>query len=129
MDGSDTSRELLENVTMAEVSPPYMMQRIGVEPSQLLSSELLPSHSGLVVDMTNTEYLPTVSYAADDLLGHDLTEEDRNLAAALVAVQLVQQQKQQQLHQDSNVIVSTSSLASLVTTSHLGLSFIFTIYV
>lgn len=119
MDGSDTSRELLENVTMAEVSPPYMMQRIGVEPSQLLSSELLPSHSGLVVDMTNTEYLPTVSYAADDLLGHDLTEEDRNLAAALVAVQLVQQQKQQQLHQDSNVIVSTSSLASLVTTSHL----------
>lgn len=121
MESSDSSRELLDNVTMTEVSAPFMMQRIGVEPSQLLTGELLPSHGGLVVDMTNNEYLPAVSYATDDILEHDLTEEDRNLAAALVAVQLVQQQKQQQMHQDSNVIVSTNSLASLVSSSNLGL--------
>lgn len=125
MEGSDSSRELLDNVNVGitDVPPQFMMQRIGVEPAQLLSNELLPTHGGLVVDMTNNEYLPAVNYATEDLLDHDLTEEDRNLAAALVAVQLVQQQKQQQQllhHQDSsNVIVSTNSLASLVSSSNL----------
>lgn len=36
-------------------------------------------------------------FSSEDILTQELTEEDRNLAAALVAVQLSQQQKQQQL--------------------------------
>lgn len=40
--------------------------------------------------------------SSEDILTQELTEEDRNLAAALVAVQLSQQQKQQQL-QDSSL--------------------------
>lgn len=117
MDSSDNSQELLDNVTMAE-APPFMIQRVE---SQLLTSELLPSHGGLVVEMGNTDYLPNVTYTTDDLLSsHDLTEEDRNLAAALVAVQLVQQQKQQQLNQDSNVIINTNNVQSLVTSSNFG---------
>lgn len=117
MESPDNSRELLDNVTLAE-APPFMIQRVE---SQLLSSELLPPHSGLVVDMSNSEYLPNVSYTTEDLLGHDLTEEDRNLAAALVAVQLVQQQKQQQLSQDTNVIINTGSVSPLVGAGPLGI--------
>lgn len=117
MESPDNSRELLENVTMAEGTP-FMIQRVE---SQLLTSELLPAHSGLVVDMSNTEYLPNVTYTTEDLLGHDLTEEDRNLAAALVAVQLGQQQKHQQLTQDSNVIMSANAVTSLVTSTSLGI--------
>lgn len=115
MESSDNSRELLENVTMAEGAP-FMIQRVE---SQLLTSELLPAHSGLVVDMSNAEYLPNVTYATDDLLAHDLTDEDRNLAAALVAVQLGQQQKHQQLAQDS--IIDANHVASLVTSTSLGI--------
>lgn len=112
MEATD-NRELLENVAMTE-GVPFMIQRVE---SQLLASELLPAHGSLVVDMSNSEYLQNVTYTTEDLLGHDLTEEDRNLAAALVAVQLGQQQKHQQLTQDSNVIMS----ASAVTSAALGL--------
>ena len=70
-------------------------------PLLTLNGELLSE--GMVVDMINagvgTDYgTATQYYEADDLLPHELTEEDRRLAAALVAVQLQQQQKQQQLH-------------------------------
>ncbi|KAL0105172.1 hypothetical protein PUN28_016666 [Cardiocondyla obscurior] len=68
-------------------------------PLLTLNGELISE--GMVVDMINagvgTDYgAGTQYYEADDLLQHELTEEDRRLAAALVAVQLHQQQKQQQ---------------------------------
>ncbi|XP_020292029.1 zinc finger protein 607-like isoform X2 [Pseudomyrmex gracilis] len=74
-----------------------------------LSGELISE--GMVVDMINadvsTDYnTSTQYYEADDLLTHGLTEDDRRLAAALVAVQLHQQQKQQQInvqHEDSTL--------------------------
>ncbi|XP_012268247.2 transcription factor E4F1-like [Athalia rosae] len=71
-------------------------------PLLTLNGELIPE--GMVVDMINagvgSEYGNATQYyeTEDDLLPHELTEEDRTLAAALVAVQLQQQQKQQQLH-------------------------------
>ncbi|XP_076652527.1 uncharacterized protein LOC143358895 isoform X1 [Halictus rubicundus] len=73
-------------------------------PLLTLNGELISE--GMVVDMINagvgTDYATaTQYYEADDLLQHELTEEDRRLAAALVAVQLQQQQKQQQLHSQS----------------------------
>ncbi|XP_046623863.1 zinc finger and SCAN domain-containing protein 2-like isoform X1 [Neodiprion virginianus] len=67
-----------------------------------LNGELIPER--MVVEMMNvgvgSEYSTATQYyeTEDDLLSHELTEEDRRLAAALVAVQLQQQQKQQQLH-------------------------------
>lgn len=110
-------RELLENVTISNVNESqYMIQRVPVVSPQLLSTELLQHHNGLVVDLGAGDFIP-VNYTSEDLLSQDLTEEDRNLAAALVAVQLSQQQKQQQL-QDSNVIINTS-LPSLVTGTSL----------
>lgn len=119
MESSENSRELLENVTVSDVnSSQYMIQRMGVENTQLLGSELLNHHNGLVVDLGAGDFIP-VSYSSEDLLGQDLTEEDRNLAAALVAVQLSQQQKQQQMQQDSGVMISTS-LPSLVSSNGLG---------
>ncbi|XP_066595796.1 zinc finger protein 271-like [Prorops nasuta] len=68
-------------------------------PLLTLNGEILSE--GMVVDMINAgvgaDYGNTAQYyETDDLLGHDLTEDDRRLAAALVAVQLQQQQKQQQ---------------------------------
>ncbi|KAG7188391.1 hypothetical protein KM043_008042 [Ampulex compressa] len=73
-------------------------------PLLTLNGELISE--GMVVDMINAgvgaDYGTTTQYyEADDLLPHELTEEDRRLAAALVAVQLQQQQKQQQLHNQS----------------------------
>ncbi|XP_011150321.1 zinc finger protein 271 isoform X2 [Harpegnathos saltator] len=69
-------------------------------PLLALNGELISD--GMVVDMINagvgTDYGTATQYYEDDLLSHELTEEDRKLAAALVAVQLHQQQKQQQLH-------------------------------
>lgn len=118
MENSESSRELLENVTITDVNNSnYMIQRMSVENSQLLGSELLNHHNGLVVDLGAGDFIP-VNYTSEDLLGQDLTEEDRNLAAALVAVQLSQQQKQQQLQQDSAVMISTS-LPSLVSSNGL----------
>lgn len=117
MESSDNSRELLDNVTMSE-APPFMIQQVD---SQLLSSELLPPHSGLVVDMSNTEYLPNVTYTTEDLLGHGLTEEDKNLAATLVAVQFVHQQKHQQLSQDTDMTINTSNVSPLVGPGMLGI--------
>lgn len=119
MENSESNRELLENVTINDVNNSnYMIQRMSVESSQLLSSEILNHHNGLVVDLGAGDFIP-VNYSSEDLLGQDLTEEDRNLAAALVAVQLSQQQKQQQLQQDSGVMISTS-LPSLVASNALG---------
>ncbi|KAF2904760.1 hypothetical protein ILUMI_01411 [Ignelater luminosus] len=119
MENAETSRELLENVTISDVGgSQYMIQRMAVENSQLLNTELLSHHSGLVVDLGAGDFIP-VNYTSEDLLTQDLTEEDRNLAAALVAVQLSQQQKQQQLQQDSSGVVISSSLPSLVTNSGL----------
>lgn len=110
---SKSNRETLENIVITDgtSAPQYMIHRIP-ENAQLLSSELLQQHNGLVVDLGGTDFIP-VTYSSEDLLSQDLTEEDRNLAAALVAVQLSQQQKQQQL-QDA-------TLPSLVTTSSLGM--------
>lgn len=107
------TREPLENIVIGDgtSTPQYMIQRLP-ENSQLLSTELLQHHNGLVVDLGGADYIP-VSYSSEDLLSQDLTEEDRNLAAALVAVQLSQQQKHQQL-QDS------AALPSLVTNPNLG---------
>lgn len=110
---SKSNRETLENIVITDgtSAPQYMIHRIP-ENAQLLSSELLQQHNGLVVDLAGTDFIP-VTYSSEDLLSQDLTEEDRNLAAALVAVQLSQQQKQQQL-QDA-------TLPSIVTTSTLGM--------
>lgn len=114
-------RELLENVTISDVTgSQYIMQRM--DSSQLLASDLLHHHNGIVVDLAAGDFIP-VNYSSEDLLTQDLTEEDRNLAAALVAVQLSQQQKQAQLQQESNVIINTS-LPSLVNNS-LGVIIIF----
>lgn len=119
MESSESNRELLDNVNVSDVnSSQYMIQRMGVENSQLIGSDLLNHHNGLVVDLGAGDFIP-VSYSSEDLLGQDLTEEDRNLAAALVAVQLSQQQKQQQLQQDSGVMISTT-LPSLVANNGLG---------
>ncbi|RZC33875.1 zinc finger protein 354A-like [Asbolus verrucosus] len=110
MENAETGSELLENVVINDVpTPQYMIQRIP-ENSQLLGTELLQHHNGLVVDLAGTDFIP-VSYPSEALLSHDLTEEDRNLAAALVAVQLSQHQKQQQLHE--------AGLPSLVQNSSL----------
>ncbi|KAI4499128.1 hypothetical protein M0802_005711 [Mischocyttarus mexicanus] len=72
----------------------------------------------MVVDMINagvgTDYGAGPQYYAADLMSHELTEEDRKLAAALVAVQLQQQQKHQQLHGQSQLEDS-----SLPDVSHL----------
>ncbi|CAG9832284.1 unnamed protein product [Diabrotica balteata] len=110
---SKSNRETLENIVIGGdgTTPQYMIQRVP-ENAQLLSQELLQQQHGLVVDLGGNDFIP-VSYASEDLLTQDLTEEDRNLAAALVAVQLSQQQKQQQL-QDT-------PLPSLVATSNLGI--------
>lgn len=113
MENND-GRELLENVTISDVSgTPYIMQRM--DNTQLLATDLLQHHNGIVVDLGAGDFIP-VNYSSDDLLSQDLTEEDRNLAAALVAVQLSQQQKQQQIQQESNVIINTT-LPSLVSTT------------
>ena len=106
----------------------------------LISGELIQHqvvHGGMVVDMmvptsapaadfsqhspldrtTLPQYIPEHYDAEDDLLPHDLTEEDKRLAAALVAVQFVQQQKHQHhavVTSESNVIVSPSGLSSLI---------------
>lgn len=114
------TRETLENIVIGDgtTSPQYMIHRLP-ENAQLLSSELLQQHNGLVVDLGGTDFIP-VSYTSEDLLSQDLTEEDRNLAAALVAVQLSQQQKQQQL-QDA-------TLPTLVSNSSLGIIFRIFIY-
>jgi KRAB domain-containing zinc finger protein len=112
MENAESGPELLENVVINDVpTPQYMIQRLP-ENSQLLGTELLQHHNGLVVDLAATDFIP-VPYASEALLSQDLTEEDRNLAAALVAVQLSQHQKQQQLHE--------ASLPSLVQNAGLGI--------
>ncbi|CAH2015615.1 unnamed protein product [Acanthoscelides obtectus] len=113
MEANKATRETLENIVIGDgtTTPQYMIQRIP-ENSQLLSSELLQNHNGLVVDLGGTDFIP-VSYSSEDLLSQDLTEEDRNLAAALVAVQLSQQQKQQQI-QDAGSLPSLVANTSLV---------------
>ncbi|XP_018330197.1 zinc finger protein 808 [Agrilus planipennis] len=118
MDNNETNRDLLENVSITDVGgSQYMLQRMSVENHHLLNNELLQHHSGLVVDLGGGDFIP-VNYTSDDLLPQELTEEDRNLAAALVAVQFNQQQKQQHNQQDSTVIINTS-LASLVNQNDL----------
>lgn len=119
METGENERELLD-VTINDVGgSQYMIHRMNVENSHLLGNELLPHQNELVVNLSAGDFIP-VNYTSEDLLPHDLTDEDRNLAAALVAVQLSQQQKQQQLQQDTNVIISTSSLPSLVSSNGLG---------
>lgn len=107
-------------------------------PQTLISGELMGHHivhGGMVVDMMapppvssdfsqhTAQYIPEHYDADDDLLSHELTEEDRRLAAALVAVQIVHQEKQQHpsvVTSESNVIVSPNSLSGLMTsTGHL----------
>lgn len=94
-----TNRELLANTVITDVSTAtqYMIHRIPENATQLLTPELLP-HNGLV-DLGPGDFIPVpVGYTSDDLLTQELTDEDRHLAAALVAVQLSQQQKQQQVN-------------------------------
>ncbi|XP_012532707.1 zinc finger protein 37 isoform X2 [Monomorium pharaonis] len=89
-------------------------------PLLTLNGELIPE--GMVVDMISaagvgTDYgTGTQYYETDDLLPHELTEDDRRLAAALVAVQLHQQQKQQ-LHTIQSQHEDTST--GLPDVSHL----------
>ncbi|KAL1489536.1 hypothetical protein ABEB36_013490 [Hypothenemus hampei] len=93
-------REILENVVITSeggVGPQYIRL---ADNSQIISSDLLQNHNGLVVDLGGNDFIP-VTYSSEDILTQELTEEDRNLAAALVAVQLSQQQKQQQLQDAS----------------------------
>ncbi|XP_060530302.1 zinc finger protein 471-like [Cylas formicarius] len=105
---SDSGRELLENVVInGETDAPQYIRLS--ETSQIISTELLQQPNGLVVDLAGNDFIP-VTYTSDDLLSQELTEEDRNLAAALVAVQLSQQQKQQQLHDASLPIVAGSKI-------------------
>ncbi|XP_014255425.1 zinc finger protein 250-like [Cimex lectularius] len=65
-----------------------------------------------VVELTaDNEFVPAAvgsQYYDDELLSHELTEEDKRLAAALVAVQLVQQQKQQHTILASELLKSTA---------------------
>ncbi|XP_043268969.1 zinc finger protein 19-like isoform X2 [Venturia canescens] len=73
-------------------------------PLLTLNGELISE--AMVTDMINagvtSEYTGAAQYyEADDLLPHDMTEEDKKLAAALVAVQFQQHQKQQQLQNQS----------------------------
>ncbi|CAH0564121.1 unnamed protein product [Brassicogethes aeneus] len=96
------NRELLDHVVINDV---------GQTASQyIINNELLQTQHGLVVDISGSEFIP-VNYSSEDLLSQDLTEEDRNLAAALVAVQLNHQQKHQQL-QDN--VGTTTALPSIV---------------
>lgn len=62
-------------------------------PNDLLGHHVvdIPPSGGMVPTNNAT------GYYGEDLLGNDLTEEDKRLAAALVAVQLVHQQKQNPL--------------------------------
>lgn len=129
MENTESGGELLENVTISDVGgSQFMLQRMTVENSQLLNTELISHHTGLVVDLGGADFIP-VNYTSEDLLSQDLTEEDRNLAAALVAVQLSQQQKQQQLQQDSAGVVINSSLQGLVTASTLSMLYILLIII
>lgn len=103
MESQTESTELLETVVIAgQQQPQYLLHRIPENP-QLITPELLQNHGGLVVDIGGGDYIP-VNYSSEDLLSQDLTDEDRRLAAALVAVQFNQQQKQQQQIQDANAL-------------------------
>lgn len=83
---------------------PLNVQRVSDQlASKVLGSDAL--HGQLlthqVVDLAGTDFvhhsLPAQYYDTEDILSQeDLTEDDRRLAAALVAVQFVQHQKQQQ---------------------------------
>lgn len=107
MENQEGSAELLQTVVITEEQQPsYLIHRIP-ENQQLIASELLQNHNGLVVDIGGGDFIP-VNYASEDLLSQELTEEDRNLAEALVAVQLSQQQKHQL--QETIPIVSGTSL-------------------
>lgn len=79
-----------------------------------LSTDLL-NHQ--VVELTQgSEFVPGPvgnQYYDDDLLPHDLTEEDKRLAAALVAVQLVQQQKQQHTSILATELLNAKSMSPL----------------
>ncbi|CAG5073991.1 Similar to ZNF768: Zinc finger protein 768 (Homo sapiens) [Cotesia congregata] len=94
-------------------------ESINKVPLITLNGELISE--GMVVDMINagvgTEFNSAAQYYEDDLLPHELTEEDRKLAAALVAVQLQQQQKHQQMHNqtqhDDPALPDVSQLATL----------------
>lgn len=112
MENSETNGEILQNVVISEAASDaqFMIQRLP-ENSPLLESELLEHHNGLVVDLAETDFIP-VPYNSETLLTHDLTEEDRNLAAALVAVQFSQHQKQQH--------VQGTNLQSLVQNAAIG---------
>uniref|UniRef100_A0AAR5P6V9 C2H2-type domain-containing protein n=2 Tax=Dendroctonus ponderosae TaxID=77166 RepID=A0AAR5P6V9_DENPD len=94
-------RAILENVVITSEGADGAQYIRLSDNSQIISSELLQNHNGLVVDLGGNDFIP-VTYSSEDILTQELTEEDRNLAAALVAVQLSQQQKQQQL-QDSSL--------------------------
>lgn len=120
------NRELLENVTISDVGGShFIMQRM--DSSQFVGTDLLPHSNGIVVDLAGGDFIP-VNYASEDLLPQDLTEEDRNLAAALVAVQLNQQQKHQQLQQDASII--NTSLPSLVASAALvGNKYVFKLFI
>ncbi|KAG8224816.1 hypothetical protein J437_LFUL002262 [Ladona fulva] len=97
----------------------------------VVSRPYIPETDGLVVAAGSVDHYneAATSGVEEDLLTHDLTEEDRRLAAALVAVQLVQQQKhqlhqqqqQQQIQQHLPVCVSDSTNVIMNTAEIQGL--------
>lgn len=81
-----------------------------------LHSQLLTQHQ--VVDLAGTDFvhhtLPSQYYDTEDILSQDdLTEDDRRLAAALVAVQFVHQKQQQQPAVLSSDLLVTKPIVSL----------------
>ncbi|XP_018301198.1 zinc finger protein 260 isoform X2 [Mycetomoellerius zeteki] len=85
-------------------------------PLLTLNGELISD--GMVVDMINagvgTDYgTGTQYYEAEDLLSHELTEEDRRLTAALVAVQLQKQQLHIQSQHEDPTLPDVSHLETL----------------
>jgi len=82
---------------------------VNVQPSLSSNGELL-THQ--VVDLAGTEFVqhavPTHYYDTEDILTQELTEDDRRLAAALVAVQFVPQSKTQQ----QQTVLTTDLLGS-----------------
>nr|CAD7264000.1 unnamed protein product [Timema shepardi] len=108
-------------INIHRVSDDVSLDKALVDNTELIQHHVL--HGGMVVDMmvpVSAGTAPDFSHAAhqyisdhydtDAILTDHLTEEDKKLAAALVAVQLVHQQKHH-VGSDSNTIVSTAGLS------------------
>ncbi|XP_063237025.1 zinc finger protein 37-like [Bacillus rossius redtenbacheri] len=128
---SDTSSDIMgsQYISIHRVADVDSLDKslVDATSSALMSSEMIQHHvvhGGMVVDMmvpvsngtavsdfaqAHASHFISEHYDAEDLLSHGLTEEDRKLAAALVAVQLVQQQKHHQGSPEAPGLLSPSS--------------------